>query len=478
MRKNLQDWVQQLKGVDLPVLRRTAREFDRLSLRADRVTASEIAAVALHDPLMTLKILRLANGLSRGRFRHEITTIEHAVMMVGISPFFKHMAQLSAIEDHLAGKGAALQGLRNAMSRAHHAAWQARDWAILRSDIKAEEVYIGALLHHMGEMLLWCFAPEQAVHIERVSRQLRLGMDDAQQEVLGFGLREFQLALANAWNLPETLSMFLDNENAVRPRVLGVVIAASIARHAATGWQGPQLMADYEVVAGLLHTSLDDAIALIHHNAVVESRHWQWYEVPPAATWLPMLPGPWPAEEPSETMAGGVTPPEKLKRISDRIEAHRENPLGLNELIGLALKGMHEGLGLRRAAFAVFTEDRNVFKAKYLLGVDPASPLRNFQFDVRQPHLFGRLMAKMQSVWLNDGNRSAVQPLLPPEVRRYLGEGEFFAMSVLVNDRPVGLFYADDFPDGKLTEGRYLEFKKLCLRAAHALAASAGRKKQ
>lgn len=49
------------------------------------------------------------------------------------------------------------------MSRAHHAAWQARDWANIRADIKSEEVYIGALLLNMGDMLLWAYDPTIAL---------------------------------------------------------------------------------------------------------------------------------------------------------------------------------------------------------------------------------------------------------------------------------------------------------------------------
>ena len=470
--KSIDGWINRLKGQDLPVLRRSIGEIGRLSSRSETITATETAAAILHDPLLTLKVLRLVNNISRGRLTHEITTVEQAVIMVGIGPFFSHLANLTAVEDILPKD--ALQGLLTTMSRAHHAAWQARDWGVFRADLRAEEVYIGALLYDMGELVLWCLAPEQALKIDRLTRR-KSTMEEAQQAVLGFHLRELQLALASAWNLPELLRDFMDSGNAVHPRARGVVIAASIAHHAANGWHGSQVLADCEVMAGQLRLSLDEMIAIVHHNAVAEARHWEWYGVPPAAAWLPMLPGDWPKEE-DETTADTeaeiclAPQPATYQQIMDEIAAHLDESLDLHGMMTLVLRGMREGVGLHRVVFALLTQDRTTLKAKYVVG-GQSSPLGQFHFDLRTPNLFGRLLEKAQSVWLNDSNRSSIGPLIPAAARQVIGDGEFFAMSVFVRDKPVGLFYADRGRSGcTLDEHSYQAFKRLCLRAGEGLA--------
>ena len=56
------------------------------------------------------------------------------------------------------------------------------------------------------------------------------------------------------------------------------------------------------------------------------------------------------------------------------------------------------------------------------------------------------------------------------EVQKIIGVGEFFAMSVFVHGKPVGLFYADrEYGECSLDEHSYIEFKKLCVRAADGL---------
>lgn len=478
--KTLAEWVDELKSWDMPVLQRSIREMAKLARRVEKITAGEIADVSLRDPLMTLKVLRLVNGMSRSRLGSEITTVEHAVMMLGVGPFFNRIPNLNAVEENLQGFDGALPGLMQAMSRAHHAAWQARDWAIFRADMKSEEVYIGALLYDMGEILLWAYAPVQALQIRKLARRNKISLAQAQKEILGFDSRELQFALAEAWHLPELMQAFMHSENAVQPRIRGVTLAASIARRAETGWHATEMLADYEAIAEMLHLHPDEVVHMVHRNAVMEARHWDWYGVPPAAALLPMLPGDWP-EEPGEVKettqpknapdVKRVPHPEVLNQVTAEIAAHLDGTLDLHDMMALALKGMHEGIGLNRVVFALMTADRSTLKAKYVAGAEPGSPLRQFQIDMTTRHLFSRLMEKVQGIWLSESNRNTLEPMIPFGIRQLVGRGDFFAMSVFLHGKPIGLFYADCKDDGgALDEQRYFEFKQLCLRATQGLA--------
>jgi HD-like signal output (HDOD) protein len=479
--KPLSDWLAELKDWDIPVMRRTISELGKLGKKIDQVTPGEIAEVVLHDPLMTLKILRLVNNLSRSRLSNEITTVEHAVMMMGVGPCFNRLQHLQAIEEVI-GVDKALPELMKAFSRARFSGWLARDCAIFRADMKSEEVYIGAQLYDFGWMVLWAYDPELMQKIQEHARRNGVGLDQVAGELLGFEIRDFQFALAETWKLPELMQAFMHSESASKPRVLGVIMAASIARHAESGWYATGLQADYEVIANLLHIPFDEAVAMVHHNAVVVARHWQWYGVPPAATWLPMLPGEWPMEAVEEEMASTeeaaaeaevcLAPrADVLQKTMAEISAHLDGTLNLHDMMSLVLKGMHEGIGLHRVVFALMTADRSGLKAKYVVGTEPESPLRQLHFDLHSAHLFGRLMEKVQSVWLNAGNRHTLEPLITDEIWQLIGHGEFFAMSVFVHDKPVGLFYADrGRGQCTLDEHSYQEFKKLSLRASEGLA--------
>lgn len=476
--KSLEQWVSEISLDELPVLRRTALALSYLAKNVEGLSASDITDVVLHDPLMTLKVVGFANSRSRGRFSAEIASVHNAVIMLGVPPFFKHFASLASVEEVMDGRDRAMTGLLNTLSRAHHAAWQARDLAVLRADVKAEEVYVGALLHDMGEIVLWCCAPEMMLSILKSVRHNRVSREEAEMQILGFTLWDLQQALAAEWKLPDLLTGFMDNKNAVNPRALMAIIGAALARHAATGWYSPKLLADYEVIAGQFNFPTDDVIAIVHHNAIVEGRYWDAFHVPPAAAWLPMQPGDWPEEPDEEPEQRAVSDtclmPNslELQRVMDEIATHLDGTLNLHDLMTLVMQGMHEGIGLNRVVFALMTADRSLVKAKYVLGAAADAPLRNFQFYTKNPHLFTRLLSKTQSVWANASNQASFAPLMPDDICEMIGScSDFFAMSIFVHDKPVGLIYADRRHGScELDEHSYQEFKRLSLRAAQGLA--------
>lgn len=474
--KSLDERVAEIRLESLPVLRRTALALAWLAKNSENVSVPDIADIVLHDPLMTLKVIGGVNSRLHGR--SEVITVQSAVLMLGVPPFFKQFSALQTIEDTLVEGSKEKTGLLSTLMRAHHAAWQARDLAILRADFKAEEIYVGALLHDLGEMVLWCVAPDVMLKVLKSVRRDRISREDAERNLLGFTLWDFQRELAAAWNLPEMLLDFMDNSKVAQPRAVMAILGAALARHAASGWHSQKLLSDYEVIAGQFNFSTDEVIAIVHHNAVVQGRHWEAFHVPPAAAWLPMLPGEWPVEPDEDDIhereAAACLMPhsDELHRVMDEIGAHLDGTLNLHDMISLVLQGMQQGIGLNRVLFALMTADRRTVRAKYVLGAEEDSPLKNFQFDTGAPHLFSRLLSKMQSVWVNASNQANFASLMPEDLCRVIGGNrDFFAMSIFVHDKAVGLIYADRRHGRcELDEHSYMEFKRLCLRAAQGLA--------
>lgn len=286
---SLDAWVIYLDQAQLPVLSRTAVELARLQEKEDDLNGRELAAVILHDPIMTVKVLRYLQA-HRGRSQiTDITTIDRAIMMIGTTPFFKQFSQQPLIEESLAGYPEAQQGMMQVISRARHAALYALDWSVLRHDIDTDEVVIAALLRDLAEMLLWCFAPWPMLAIrDRMRRDPALRSAAVQQELLGFRLIELQLALATTWHLPNLLLSLMDESQATMPRTRCVALAVALARHSANGWSDTALPDDYTAIRELLKISPGETWERIRQTALQAAKGWDWYGVPPAAAWLPM----------------------------------------------------------------------------------------------------------------------------------------------------------------------------------------------
>ena len=252
-------WVVYFREADIPVLRRTVSELDKLRDQADSVNARKLSSVILSDPLMTLRVMAYIESTRRRSQTTDITTIERALMMIGVEPFFRDFSNIPLVEDQLKDHPKALLGLLKVIQRARQAAHYARDWGLMRKDLDVDEITVAALLHDTAELLMWSFAPTLALYVRELQTADRtLRSFAAQNQVYGITLHDLQVDLARAWHLPALLIEMMnhkDGDESARER--NVRLAVDLARHSANGWNDAALPDDYTAICELLHIGHD-----------------------------------------------------------------------------------------------------------------------------------------------------------------------------------------------------------------------------
>jgi HD-like signal output (HDOD) protein len=252
--ETMEDWVGYFNSVEMPILRQTARRLDEARQNIDRINGRDIAAIVLQDPLLAIRVLAYIQPFRGKHLRSDITTIGNAIMMLGVEPFFSRFESPVTIESLLKSEPQALLGVLHVIRRVQRASRYAHDWAFERHDMNTEEVTLAALLHDLAEILLWCFAPRLAIEIRtRQTADKALRSATAQQQILGIHLFDLQLALCEAWHLPDLLKALMDDANAELPRVRNVVLAVNLARHSANDWNNPALPDDFDAIEKLMH---------------------------------------------------------------------------------------------------------------------------------------------------------------------------------------------------------------------------------
>lgn len=503
-----QDWLARLGPSELPAFRATLTALDGLRRQGDNVTAGRLASLILTDPYLSLRVLYTANN--RPRHEPNVTTVEHALMMSGVQGFFDGLRHVAQVENTALGRDArALARVHALLRQAQHAAWQARDFAVLHRDTQAEEIQVAALLAYAPAFLLWLKAPEEA---RRMARQARKSdAATAETALLGLTLAELRDPLLAAWRLPElTRDLLQDGEH---PRKSLLHASLAVADHSLRGWWAAPLQDAYLRLANQENLPLDNVIATVHGNAARAARQGDWIPAAAVAAWLVLEPGDWPeeADDDPEPQARPTTPepaasqaqtpraapapvqpavspspaapeeesahicpmPDKqaLQESLSGIESHLDHSLNMTQMSAIILKGLHQGLGLSRIVFAMVTPDGKRVKGRFSLGIPTDDPLRHFEFDLEGKDLFGQLMRKMQGVWVNQDNRERLWAMVGPRQQKMIGVGDFYAMSLLAGTRPIGLIYADrGHGDCGLDPLTYTDFKMLCLQAARGLA--------
>ena len=252
---DLDSWVMYFRGADIPVLRHTVSELDKLRDKAESVNARTLSSIILGDPLMALRLIAHIERNRRRSQTTDITTIERALMMMGVVPFFEHFSNIPLVEDQLKEHPKALLGLIKVIQRSRQAAHYARDWGLMRKDLDVDEITLAALLHDTAELLMWSFAPALALEVraqQAADRALR--SHTAQNQVYGISLHDLQIDLARAWHLPSLLvEMMNHKDGAESARERNVRLAVDLARHSANGWDDAALPDDYKAICELLH---------------------------------------------------------------------------------------------------------------------------------------------------------------------------------------------------------------------------------
>jgi HD-like signal output (HDOD) protein len=263
---DLYGWIGHFVQADIPVLRHTAQQLGDLRENAIKSNARLISSVILHDPMMTLRVLAYIESKRSKNRKTDITTIERALMMIGMEPFFNDFQNLPLIEDQLKPYPRALLGLLKVINRSRRAMQWSRDWAIYRHDLDVDEIVLATLLYDFAETLMWCFAPSLALQvIDKQKADSSLRSVVVQTETYGVPLYQIKQSLAEAWKLPQLLIMLLDPEQAEHPRVRNVKLAIDLARHSANGWNDAALPDDYKAIGELLHINQE---AVMHRLGI------------------------------------------------------------------------------------------------------------------------------------------------------------------------------------------------------------------
>ena len=137
-------WTACFRSAEIPVLRQTAETLEALRANEDQTDANSIGEMIAGDPLMTLKVLAHASTHRSARAVTDVETVISALVMMGISPFFRAFGPQQAIEERLAAEPGALPGLERGLHRAHRGADFALGFAIHRTDPDAAAIHAAA----------------------------------------------------------------------------------------------------------------------------------------------------------------------------------------------------------------------------------------------------------------------------------------------------------------------------------------------
>jgi len=465
---SLKRWVRQISGEEMPIFGQTVQRIISVA-EDDEASTAELARVVLEDAALTARTLKLANTIFYNPRGQRISTVSRATILLGFDTV-RNMCLTIALVDAFVREGAPRERLYKELARSIHAAVQARALAVARGDDSPEEVFIAALLYHLGNLAFWCFAGESGEALHALLANPAYSAAEAEEEVLGFRLRDLTLSLSREWRLNELLNQTLNRPEGAGARGRTILLGHELAEVAEKGWTHPEVKRVVEEIGKFTDMKPDDVTKLVHGNAPESARIASYLGSSAASRCIPL-----PQEYAHERAEAPEAPPEFPQpdgtlqlRILRELSGLIDERADFNMILELVLEGIYRGIGSDRTLFALLTPDRKGLRAKFVFGHDRELLTQSFQFTRHPqiPNVLFEAVEQQRPFWVDTRREPRIAERMPRTIAEAVGRAPFFVAPLVIAGRSIGLFYADRGPSGRaLDEEGYESFRHFVQQA-------------
>lgn len=172
-------------------------------------TIDDIAKLVSFDPVLTGKVLKLANS-PLFSFRSQVSTLSRAVAIIGSQQLY-NLVLATAVVDSFGGYRSPLLNLYVFWRQSVCTGLIARELGRMTGVVQGERLFVMGMLHNLGELVVIEQLPEQVIAIEALDKTSAPWI--RQQQILGFSYAECGAALLTSWEMPENLAILVGHQH-------------------------------------------------------------------------------------------------------------------------------------------------------------------------------------------------------------------------------------------------------------------------
>lgn len=472
-RHTIEDWIRELADNQMPAFAQTAQAIASKAGDEEGST-SELAKLILQDVAMTTRVLRMASSSYFNPAGGKINTVSRAIIVLGFNTVRDLCLSISFVDTFVQGPDR--EYAVREMVRSFHAALQARQLAELMQQKEPEEVFIATLLYHLGSLAFWCFASRvDAPTVARLREAIANGCsaEEAELDVLGFRIESLTALLNRKWRLSPLLATALDPGQPASPRTRSIHLGHALAHALDAGPGSPAMTKTLREIEQQLALPAADVRERMLATARVAADTLQRLGAPDVQHLIPVAGEDGIAAEPAALPAFHDADPElQMDILRELSQLLLESRLNANLLLQMVLEGIHRGVGMDRAVFALLTPDRTAIRAKFVLGEDRSIVQSGFSFPVVPANInpFARALQQGEPLWVGAPETDPAARRIDPALK-HLSGGACFIMPLTVAGKAIGCLYADRALSGRaLDEELFHQFKLFGQQARMGLA--------
>ncbi|MDB5755004.1 MAG: hypothetical protein JWR56_1432 [Massilia sp.] len=428
------------------------------AMRGESEHEFDMAQAVLADPVLTQKVLRLANSGMYSAFGQQVNTVTKAILVLGTDTI-GHLALGLKLIEELSDASPDSSTAHVEMEKAVLAGMVAQQVALSAASRAAEEAVVCSMLQGLGRMMVAFYMQDAWLKLQEHGGA---GFEDAAaQPVLGLSMEMIGRATAQRWGMPGNL---VEGMRRIAPGARGeafshadwvAAVATMSSRCADSLWHDDadgaarvrELAAGYSDLVGVEPDSILAAIEKAKMTAAAD---------------LSIAPLSKPAERRARAIASNRKRAEGNRMLTSGVADMRDFATAASpgQMVSMALETVFQGLTFSRAV--AFLHDRRghnyVAKMGFGEGVRELLPAMTFA-DTYQPNVFHAALNCDRVIFIDNAREPKFAAKLPAWWKSTLSEARsFIIVPLCANGQPVGFLYGDwddSFPPIALSQTEF-----------------------
>lgn len=413
------------------------------AMRGEDEHGFSMTGTVLSDPILTQRVLRLANSGMYSAFGQRINTVSKAVLVLGTDAI-GHLALGLKLMEELSGSASDPSVAHVEMEKAVLAGMVAQQVATSAASSDPEEAVVCSMLHTLGRMMVTFYMPERWAALQEYGGA---GFEDASAlAVLGLTMEDIGRAAAEEWGLPANLINSMRRiEPVERAEALShddwlAALSTMSAQCADSLWHGDAagavtvraLASSYSRMLGLEPEGILGAIERAKEIAAND---------------LSIAPLAQPAEKRARALEAGRLRSEGNKILLAGVADMRDVLATASpaQMMSMALETAYQGLSFSRTiAFLRNRRDKKYF-AKMGFGDGMAELIPHMLFDdAYEPNVFHAALNSDRVIFIEHAADPKFAAKLPAWWSSSLaGARSFVVLPLCSGGQPMGFIYGD-----------------------------------
>ncbi len=445
-------------------------------------SASEIANVILKDYSLTKKLLTLVNSAFYGHHRDGVCTVSEAVILVGLNQVQMAVAGLMLFEQMQ--QTSHTMELKDSSIQAFISGLIAREISRKLHQKETEAACVCAMFHNLGKHMALFYLPDQHAEVMEYAKAYKVDLQQASRAVLGLRYEDLGIGVAKTLGLPPKITTSMKSFEGKERKIMetnplqAVAHLSNLLCETAIEPSKARREKAFQKIEGDFGLSREFIFELYADVWEKASKYSKIFNInledsPLLARFAKnvVIQDDALLKDSEYVVITGEFYDIVTKGIADITKILLEDSYELNSILSMVLEIMYRGFGFSRVLICIFDFKSNRIVARFGLGDNIKEFMENFSFIVSSSQDFFNLaLHQSKAIYIKNINDPPEDVTIPDWYRRTVKALEAMVYPIIINEKKIGLFYADrktkrtDFSENQM---EYMHI--LCNQAALAI---------